>query len=501
MEVIPMALGGLDIGTTGCKCTVMTPDGKILATQYQEYASSRTASAHEIDAEAIWAAAQDVIRGVTAESPEPVAALTVSSFGESCVLLGKDGQVLAPVMLYTDPRGQAQCDTLNGKLGADTVFGIGGQPLHVMFTLPKLMFLRDTQPELYARIHAVLPIHSFIIHRLCGEAVSDTSLASRTMMFDIRALSWSGELLAAGGVDKALLPAVLQPGGAAGRIRPSLAGELGLPAAAMIVVGCQDQIAAAIGAGTLKTGAAVNGSGTVECLTPVFDRIPADMRMMAEYGFAVVPVYRGLFVTYAFTFTGGALLQWFRDHFSAGIRAEAEAAGQSVYAYLDSQVGPSPSGLLALPHFAGAATPYMDSAATGAIVGLTLEHGFRDIYRALLEGVAYESRVNLEHLERVGIPVERLRGTGGGAKSRIWTQIKADVLNRPIETLSSAETGAVGSLILAGLAIGAYKTLEEGMSLVKTRELFTPSKNRGQYDAHYRRYLKLYHAVCEVMRG
>jgi len=494
-----MALGGLDIGTTGCKCTVMTPDGNIVSTEYRDYASSRTAGAHEIDAEAIWEAAKDVIRGACAASPEPVTALTVSSFGESCVLLDEDDKVLAPVMLYTDPRGQAQCRELGSKLGAGKVFDMGGQPLHVMFTLPKLMYVRETQPVLYDKIRAVLPIHSFVIRRLCGESATDVSLASRTMLFDIRTLSWSETLLAAGGVDKALLPSVLQPGGQAGRIRRSLAEGLHLPTDARIVVGCQDQIAAAIGAGTLRAGAAVNGSGTVECLTPVFDRIPADMSKMAEYGFAVVPAYHGLYVTYAFIFTGGALLQWFRDRFAAGAEAGARAAGMSVYAYLDGQVEPGPGGLLALPHFAGAATPYMDSAATGAIVGLTLEHGVRDVYRALLEGVAYESRVNLEHLGQVGIPVERLRSAGGGAKSRVWTQIKADVLNRPIETLASAETGAVGSLILAGLAVGEYKTLEEGMSLVKTKELFMPSPDRGRYDAAYEKYTRLYQAVREVM--
>jgi xylulokinase len=486
-----MALGGLDIGTTGCKCTVMTPDGNILATSYRDYASSRTASAHEINAEAIWEAAKAVIREACAASKEPVAALTVSSFGESCVLLDKDDRVLAPVMLYTDPRGQAQCGELSAKLGAEGAFAIGGQPLHAMFTLPKLMFLRAEEPALYARIRAILPIHSFVIRRLCGESVTDVSLASRTMLLDIRTLSWSEPMLAAGGIDRSLLPEVRQPGAVAGCVRQGLAGELGLPGTAKIIAGCQDQIAAAIGAGTLREGAAVNGSGTVECLTPVFGQLPANMGEMAEYGFAVVPAYHGLYVTYAFIFTGGALLQWFRDHFSDG----------KDYADLDGAVKSGPSGLLALPHFAGAATPYMDSATTGALVGLTLEHGAPDVYRALLEGVAYESRVNMEHLERAGIPIERLRSAGGGARSRVWTQIKADVLNRPIETLASAETGAVGSLILAGLAVGEYATLEEGMSMVKTKELFTPSPDCGKYGAMYKKYVKLYQAVRGVMGG
>ncbi len=495
-----MALAGLDVGTTGCKCTVMTSNGCILSSRYQDYTASREAGRHEIDAEVIWEGAKTVIRTAFAESAEIVTCMAITSFGESCVLTDETGQAVAPVVLYTDSRGAEQCERLSKTLGGGHIFGFCGHSPSVMYTLPKLMYIQETTPGLWDKVRHILPIHSFLIYRLCGETVSDYSLAARTMMFDIHKLDWCGELLSAGGIDKALLPRVAPPGSVAGNILPEVAHDLGIPLSMKVAVGCHDQIAAAIGAGALYSGAAVNGSGTVECLTPVFDGLPDKMELMSDGGYAIVPALNGLYVTYAFMFTGGALLQWFRDRFAGEAVAQAKQKGQSAYDYLNDRVRSEPSGLLILPHFAGAATPYMDSNSKGAVMGLTLEHDERDFYRALMEGVAYESRVNLERLERAGIHIDSLRVTGGGARSRVWTQIKADVLNRPIEALASDEAGTVGSLILSGLAVGEYKTLSEGMSIVKTRERFLPLANRERYDGLYKKYKRLYEAVKSVYR-
>jgi xylulokinase len=476
----------------------MTAGGRILSSRYREYAASRVAGMHEIDAEVVWEAAKDVIRSAFSESPESVKSLAVSSFGESCVLLDEQGGVTAPVMLYTDPRGAAQSERLSAALGRERIFRLCGHPPNAMYTLPKLMYIQEHKPRLWEKVRFILPIHSFIIYRLCGEAVTDYSLASRMMLLDITKLDWCCELLDAGGIDKALLPRVTTPGSAAGRILSGIADELGVSRSLTIATGCQDQIAAAAGAGALRPGSAVNGSGTVECLTPVFDGLPDGLEKMAPSGYAVVPAINGLYVTYAFIFTGGALLQWFRDRFAGEAVLRAAQNGRSAYDYLNDRVRPDPSGLLVLPHFAGAATPYMDTASKGAIVGLTLEHDETDVYRALLEGVAYESRINMERLESAGIHIDSLRVTGGGARSRVWTQIKADILNRPIEALASSEAGAVGSSILSGLAVREYMSLDEGMSIVKTRGHFLPRDDRARYDGVYEQYRRLYKALKSV---
>ena len=491
-----MALGGVDIGTSGCKCTVMTTDGRFLASRYQAYAVSRTAGAHEVEADLIWEAVQEVIRGACADSAEPVEALCVTSFGESCVPVDKRGQALSPILLYTDPRGGEQCAALSGRLSEREIYRISGHRPNPMYFLPKLMWLRDNRPEIYQRIHKVLPVNAYVVFRLCGEAAADTTQAARTMMLDIRARDWSGELLAAAGVDRGLLPPVVETGTAVGTVLPEVAAELGLKAGAKIVIGCHDQVAASIGAGALRPGMAVNGSGTVECVTPVFASLP-DAPALFDGGYALVPAPGGVYVTYAFIFTGGALLQWYRDNFAGDVRARAKAEGKSAYTLLDAAVKPEPSGLLTLPHFAGAATPYMDTGAKGLIAGLSLENDAADVYRSLLEGVAYETRVNLELLEAAGIHVDGMRATGGGARSPAWLQIKADILGLPIDTLENDEAGTVGSLLLAGLAVGAYSSLDEAMSFVKVKAAggVRPAPDRARYDGLFGKYKRLYTAM------
>lgn len=494
-----MALGGVDIGTSGCKCTVMTADGRVLASRYQAYAVSRSAGAHEVEAGRIWEAVKAVIRGACTDSAEPVEALCVTSFGESCVLVDETGQALAPILLYTDPRGGTQCEALCARLGERKIYRLSGHRPNPMYFLPKLMWYRENKPELYARIWRVLPVNAYIVYRLCGEAAADTTQAARTMMLDIRTRDWCGPLLQAAEVERPMLPPVAETGTAVGTVLPRAAEELGLPAGAKIVIGCHDQVAAAIGAGTLLPGMAVNGSGTVECVTPVFASLP-DAPALFDGGYALVPAPGGVYVTYAFLFTGGALLQWYRDNFAGDLRARAQAEGVSAYTLLDASIRPEPSGLLALPHFAGAATPYMDTEAKGLIAGLSLENDAADVYRSLLEGVAYETRLNLEVLKAAGIRVDSLRATGGGARSAAWLQIKADILGLPIDTLENDEAGTVGSLLLAGLATGAYASLEEAMSIVKLRGGVRPAADKARYDGWYNRYKRLY-AAMKMIEG
>lgn len=496
-------LAGLDIGTSGCKCTVMTSEGEMLSSCYSEYTVSRTAGIHEANAAVIWQTAQKVIGGAVKEANTKhkgsVNALSVTSFGESVVLLDEKDEPLFPIMLYTDPRGQRECAGLCELLGEKHIYELCGHRPNVMYSLPKLIYLKETNSEVFVKTRRILPIASYLIYKLCGEAVSDYSLLSRTMMLNVKRLDYADELLDIAGISRDILPKAVPMGTIAGVLRAELTRDLGLRRGTKIVVGCQDQIAAVLGAGALKSGLAVLGSGTVECITPVFDGIPPDINTMFENGYAIVPAINGLYVTYAFIFTGGALLQWFRDRFAADVRAQAENTGQSAYTILDSRMSPEPGELLVLPHFAGAATPYMDNGSRGAIIGLTLEHDEMDIYKALLEGVALESRVNMERLAQSGVHIDMLRATGGGAKSKVWLQIKADVLNRPLETLASAEAGTVGSIMLAGLADGVYPSINEAMSLAAIKEQITPRVSRvQQYNKIFARYSRVYDAVKSI---
>ena len=491
-------LSGLDIGTTGCKVCVFDPAGNLLGKVYRDYPARRSETAHEIDAGAIWTSVQEALREAAARFPG-IAGIGVTSFGETFVALDGNDRPLAPSLLYTDPRGETECARLAQALGARRIAGITGLNPHAMYSLPKLMWLKENRPELYARVRRVMQMGEYVVYMLTGVAQVDYSLAARSMAFDIRALDWSREMLAAAGVDARLFSRPVPTGTPAGKIRPVCA-ELGLSPETVVVSISHDQVAAAVGSGVLDESATVDGAGTVECLTPVFSEW--DAGKLAAGNYCVVPfVTPGRYVTYAFSYTGGALTQWFTERLAGYAAQKAGKSGASVYEVLESGWNGEPTGLMVLPHFAGAATPYMDTGSKGVIAGLTLAHTEAQVYVACMEGVCYEMRLNQERLAAAGIRLSPLRATGGGARSRVWLQMKADVLNLPVTALETGEAGGVGSAMLVGVALGEFADLQEAArTMVRVREVFQPrAAYHGKYEAIYRRYRGLYEAVRPLM--
>ncbi len=494
-----MRLSGLDIGTTGCKLSVFDPDGAMLGSVYRDYPARRTHQAHEIDADAIWEAVRQVLAEAARTYPG-IGGLGVTSFGETFVLLDEDDAPLAPAMLYTDPRGESQCAALSEALGEMTIADITGVKPHPMYSLPKIMWMKERRPEVFARVRRVMLMEDYIVYKLTGVAQIDYSLATRTMAFDIRRLCWSEYLLNAAGLDPALFSRPVPTGTPAGRIRPELARSLGLDSAPLIVSVSHDQVAAAIGSGVFDGSATVDGAGTVECMTPVFTDF--DAREMARCGYCIVPFIRpGSYVTYAFSYTGGALVKWFIEQLGGHAVQESRETGASVYSLLEGEADGVPTGLLVLPHFSGAGTPRMDAGSRGAILGLTLSHTQQDIYRAVMEGVCYEMRLNQERLAAAGIPIAPLRATGGGARSAVWLQMKADILNVPVTALSTAEAGAAGSAMLVGVAVGIFRDLPAAaQAMIREKRAYLPRPEaHARYMAVYERYKKVYDAIRPLM--
>lgn len=495
-----MALGGLDIGSTGCKATVYDDAGNYLYRAYRDYPVSRNTGEHEVQAEAVWQGVCEVLKEAACHCPD-MKALGITSFGESCVLLDGQDQPIRPVMLYTDPRGSEECKELSEKLGKENIERIAGAAPHSMYSLPKLMWVKKNCPEEYARTKRVLMMEDFIIYLLTGSAVIDYSLAARSMAFDIRKLTWSEEIFKAADVDRKLFSTPVISGTNAGKIKPDMAEKLGLPKELLIVPVGHDQAAAAVGSGVFGADQAVDGAGTVECITPVFEGIPKD-RCIYDGGYAVVPYVKpGNYVTYAFSFTGGALVSWFIKNCAKAEKMQAKEQGRSVYEILEEGMKDEPTGILVLPHFAGAATPYMDEGAKGAVVGLTITHNTSDLYRAMMEGVVYEMMLNLEHLKKAGICPKKLRAAGGGAASRVWMQMKADMLNLPIVSLGNAEAGAAGCAMMAGIAAGVFGNLAEAAdALIKEKDTYYPRPHiHDAYMVHYEKYRQLYTSVRPLM--
>ncbi|MBO5292832.1 MAG: carbohydrate kinase [Lachnospiraceae bacterium] len=508
-----MKIAGLDIGTTGCKCTVFDERGNYLGKAYRDYPVQRTVGRHEMDISAVMEGVYAVIREMASQYPD-IAGLGVTSFGETFVMTDGEGRPLHPAMLYTDPRGAEECRRLAEQLGEKHMAHITGLRPHEMYSISKLMWLKEHEPEMYRAAQHVFLMEDYVVFHLTGKRQIDYSLATRTMAFDIHKLDWSDEVFAAAGIEKSLFSTCVPTGSTAGTILPSAAEKTGLSRETRIVSISHDQVAAAVGAGAFDGAVAVDGAGTVECLTPIYDELP-DIDRMYEGYFSVVPYVKpGTYVAYAFSYTGGALIQWCVDTFAKKERELAAEAGISVHEWMErkyreehgqqemvAELSDGPGGLLVLPHFAGAATPYMDTGAKGAILGLTTATTAADLYRGCMEGVAYEMYLNYQALQGSGIHFERLYATGGGARSGVWMQMKADVLNLPITALKTVDAGTVGSAMLTGVAIGVFRDLAEAAEYM-VQKTVTYEPRRKVHEAYrevFARYEKVYRVVRPLM--
>lgn len=482
-----MNIGGLDIGTTGCKLTVFDESGEQLGKAYRDYPVRRGVSGHEFDISAMMESVYAVIEEMAAQYQD-ISGIGVTSFGETFVMTNDAGEPLHSAVLYTDPRGTEECAELAEKLGADRIARITGLAPHEMYSISKLMWMKKHEPEVYAAAKRIHLIEDFVVWHLTRKAQIDYSLATRTMAFDIEKLSWSPEIFNAAGIDIALMSEPVPTGTSAGTVTLAAAQRTGLNKGCVIVSISHDQVAAAVGAGAFNGSVAVDGAGTVECLTPIYDSLP-DIQVMAKGYFSVVPyVIPGKYVAYAFSYTGGALIQWCMETFGKGETNES---------FEKSYGKDEPSGLMVLPHFAGAATPYMDTGSKGAIIGLTTTTTAADIYRACMEGIVYEMRSNYEALSGSGIHFTRLNATGGGARSKVWMQMKADVLNLPITALNTVDAGTVGSAMLTGMATGCFKDLPDAaLHMVQETESYYPRPEMHEkYMKIYERYKGVYKAV------
>ena len=501
-----MKIAGLDIGTTGCKCTVFDEKGKYLGKSYRDYPVKRQTGRHEIDMSVLRESVVEVVSEMAGKYPD-IAGLGVTSFGETFVLTDEAGDPLDAAMLYTDPRGSKECRELVEKLGEKTIAHITGVRPHEMYSICKLMWIKDHKPDLYKAARHAFQVEDFIVFTFSKVSQIDYSLATRTMAFDIEKLDWSREIFDAAGIDTELFSRPVPSGTAAGKITAQMASLTGLSPDTLIVSISQDQVAAAVGAGAFTSDAAVDGAGTVECMIPIYDKRP-DIDKLYDGYFVTVPyVIPGKYVTYAFSYTGGALIQWCTENLAKKEKLLAKEQGISVNELLEKEYADKmahlgmradePSGLLVLPHFAGAATPYMDTGSKGAIVGLTTDTSVGEIYMACLEGVCYEMYLIYQKLKDTGIKYEHFNATGGGAHSAVWMQMKADILGVPFTALKTVDSGTVGCAMLTGISVGVFKDLKDAAGhMVEENVTYRPREDQhARYMEIYERYKKLYEAV------
>ncbi|MDD2534357.1 MAG: FGGY family carbohydrate kinase [Eubacteriales bacterium] len=494
-----MCLLGLDIGTSGCKATIIDENGRVLSEAYREYALiSERPGWQVLDPEQIWNAVVQVMsEAIQAKFCSRIRAIGVSSFGEATVAIDRNGRVLCNSMIYIDSRGALEAEALKERFGDQKILSITGTAIDPMYSLCKILWLKKNQPQIFADTWKFLLFADFILFKLGAEPATDYSLATRTMAFDITKKQWSVEILDAVGiaVDKFAQP--VQSGTVIGKISLRYAHLFGLSQDVVLVAGGHDQACAALGAGVTQPGLAVDDLGTTECITPAFSKPILTKAMAANYYASVPHVIPDLFVTYAFSFTSGSVLKWYRDTFGDSFKAAALKQNRNAYELLIESASPTPASVLVVPHFAGAATPYMDHAAVGAIIGLTINTKPEDIMKGILEGITFEIMVNVERLAEAGIAINELRAVGGLAKSAAFLQLKATMMGIPVTTLAVPEAGTLGVAILAGTACGLYPSLAEAVKqLVHTEKTYYPDPILHQYyQKRFVQYKKLYPAL------
>jgi xylulokinase len=491
-----VSLLGLDIGTTGCKAVAFNIEGKEIAKAYKEYPLLHPfVGSAELDPDRIWESVREIIRKVNMEIlHDPVKALAVSSQGETCVPIDGKGRALYNFVVTFDNRTIEQEEWWEEHTGAKKIFSITGMPLHPMYSLNKLMWFKKHRPDVYNKAWKFLLCEDYIIYRLTGLPAIDHSLAARTMAFDITARRWSEEIIGLADIEPDRFADVHPSGTAVETVDKKIASDLGFSEKVIVATGGHDQPCGALGAGIIASGNAMNATGTSDVLCPAVER-PVLSGSMLRSNFSCYPhVFKDFYCSIGFNLTGGLLLRWYRDTFCKEEIDRALEEGRDVYEVIFENMGKDIRDIYFLPHFVGSGTPALDSRSCGAILGLTLDVRKPEIARAAIDSINYEMKLNIECMEKAGISIDKLHAIGGGAKSKKWMQMKADVFEKPVCLPAISESAAFGAALLAGLAQGSFSSLEDAVrNLVKIKEIFEPDKKKSElYREKYEKYKDIY---------
>lgn len=492
----------VDSGTTASKVSLFGEGGELLAISTQEYhLITPSALAVEVRAETLWnafkAGVSEVLKKTEAD-PESIIALGISAQGETLIPIDKEGKPLRNAIVWLDNRAQEEAEILSREFNDGTSYKITGQ-VKIVPTWPasKILWIKRNEPNIFRKVYKYLLVEDYLIYRMTGKFVAEGSLLCSTVYWNIITRKWWDEMLDFLGVSADQLPEIRESGEAVGEILSPVASELGLSRRTIVSTGALDQAAGATGVGNIlpgmfseNTGAALAICAPIE--KPVFD--PSG-RMPIHYF-----VRPATYMAHTFT-TGGMVLRWFRDHFCQQEMEVGSMSGMDAYDLIGQEaarVAPGSEGLVMLPHLQGAMAPEANPKAKGVFYGFTLRHTKAHFARAIMEAIACIVRRNIEVLEDLNIRVNEIRALGGGARSRLWKQIEADLTRRPVLTMKNEEAACLGAAVLAGTAVGLYKSIDEACEkMVSIKERFNPNPaNLEVYEKTYQRYVQLYNDLC-----
>ncbi len=492
---------GLDIGTTGVKGLLVDHTGGIVTSATDGYPMFTLKPLwSEQDPDAWWSSGQKVFRLLFQRSgirAEDVVGIGLTGQMHGLVLLDAGGKVLRRCIMWNDQRTAEECSRMTERIGFSRLMNITGNPVLAGFTAPKLLWVREHEPEIYSRIAHVLLPKDYIRYKLTGEFAGDVSDASGTSLFDVRNRRWSAELLDALEIPRAWMPVLHESPEPAGRVSAEAAAATGCCAGVPVCGGAGDQAAGAVGTGIVEPGAVSVTIGTSGVVFAHTDRpmIESEGRLHA-FCHAVPGAWHLMGVTLA----AGGSLRWFRDALCREECSLAKSRGIDPYDVLMEEAAESAAGaegLIFLPYLSGERTPYADPNVRGSFIGLTVRHGKPEMVRAVLEGVAFSLRDCLELMKGIGLRIEHVRVAGGGARSALWRQILADVFNAELLSVATPDAAPYGASLLAAVAAGIYPDVRTACSnTVKVAARTVPNARRAEvYDSLYGIFRPLYSAL------
>ena len=468
--------------------------------EHQPFASPQIGWAEQ-QPEDWWRASYIAVRKAIAGanlSAEEIACVGFSGQMHGAVMLDEQGSVVRPALIWCDVRTEKQCRDLTAKIGHQRLIQLTCNPALANFTLTKLLWVGENEPENWKRVRAVMLPKDYVRFRLTGERATDLADASGTLLLDVAHRRWSPEMLEAAEIDERLLPSLHESSDVCGQISSKGAAETGLRVGTPVVAGAGDQAAGATGMGIVATGTVSATIGTSGVVFAATDRPALDPRgRMHTFCHAIPGRWHVMGVTQA----AGLSLRWFRDNFAV----DSSGARES-YDRLTAEAAKIPAGsdgLLWTPYLMGERTPHLDSSARGALVGLTASHTRAHVVRAILEGVAFSLRDTFTLFQEMDVPVTNIRLGGGGARSPLWRQIQADIYGRAVEIVEAEEGAAYGAAILAGVGAGMWSSVDAAChAAVRVASRVNPQPaSVATLNASYSAFRRIYSATREIFNS
>jgi xylulokinase len=464
-----MSLLAIDMGSSACKAVAFTATGEILGKHACAYTPEHPQPGFaEMDPDKFWNALCACCRAVTKQLNQPVKAICLSSHGETFVPVDSHGEARSAAILNQDSRAMRESESCSKEIGRKRLFEITGLVAHPMYPIPKILWLRKHQPEIFASTACFVTLIGYLLQKLGLPAYVDYSLASRFLAFDIHNRCWSDEILSSVGLQADRLPSPVPAGTVAGELKAEAANNLGLPVGTMVVLGGHDQPCGALGMGVVGPGRVSDSMGTYECLVACSDQpCLSDIALSASLN-SYCHVVPEKFVTLAY-FPSGIMVKWFHDllyaNRSVGVADDITSLDSEAqhYDYLEAQSDGNPTGLCVTPHLIGTCNPDFNPHVRAAIAGLGPQSGPAQIYKGILEGLACELSLVSEVLEKAVGGFHDLYVTGGGTRSAMGLQLRAALTRRTLHVMAEQEAVCLGTAILASVAAGEYRSIAEAV--------------------------------------